>query len=37
MVEKIVRQLVQSNESLTGKVFKNNFDSKQGQRTNMYA
>ena len=32
MVERIVRQLAQANENLT-----ENFDSKQGQRTNMYA
>ena len=35
MVERIVRQLAQANENLKGKFEK--FDSKQGQRTNMYA
>ena len=35
MVERIVRQLAQANENLAGNV--HNFDSKQGQRTNMYA
>ena len=37
MVERIVRQLAQANENLTENVLKRNFDSKQAQRTNMYA
>ena len=37
MVDRIVCQLAQANENLTGNVLKTNFDTKQGQRTNIYA
>ena len=35
MVERIVRQLKQGNEKLTGNVLKTILTRKQGQRTNM--